>query len=154
MLCHASQDEARVRLAECGRAATTLVVRGERPHRLSSVDRSWERLIRVVTALSSSRADGRQRLSAAELAPGQARAATSPQLSHQRAARSVQRISALENGRSLRDVSIALHATAAAYGRLARAATRHSRSAYSEASRAVAREEQALRRALERVSAA
>jgi serine/threonine protein kinase len=31
MLCHASKDEARVRLAECDRAATTLVVRGARP---------------------------------------------------------------------------------------------------------------------------
>jgi hypothetical protein len=39
MLCHASQDEARVLLAECDRAATTLVVRGERSHRLSAVDR-------------------------------------------------------------------------------------------------------------------
>jgi Protein kinase domain len=34
MLCHASRDEARVRLAECDRAASTLVVRGERPRRL------------------------------------------------------------------------------------------------------------------------
>ena len=42
MVCHASRDEARVRLAECGRAATTLVVRGERPRRLSSVDRLRE----------------------------------------------------------------------------------------------------------------
>jgi hypothetical protein len=33
MLCHASRDEARVRLAECDRVASTLVVRGERPGR-------------------------------------------------------------------------------------------------------------------------
>jgi protein kinase-like protein len=154
MVCHASKDEARVRLAECGRAATTLVVRGERPRRLSSVDRSRQRLIRVITALSPSRADGRQRLAAAELAPGQVRAATSLQLSRQRAARSVERVRPLEHGRSLGDVSTALHAAAAAYGRLAGAATTHSRMAYREASRAVAREEEALRRALARVSAA
>jgi hypothetical protein len=154
MVCHASKDEARVRLAECDRAATTLFVRGEQPRRLSSVDRSRERLIRVITALSSSRADGRQRLAAAELAPGQVRAGTSLQLSYQRAARSVERIPALENGRSLGDLSAALHAAAAAYVRLAGAATRHSRMAYREASRAVAGEEEALRRALARVSAA
>jgi hypothetical protein len=154
MVCHSSKDEARVRLAECGRAATTLVVRGERPRRLSSVDRSRQRLIRVITALRPSRADGRQRLAAAELAPGQVRAATSLQLSHQRAARSVERIPPLENGRSLGDLSAALHAAAAAYGRLSGAATRHSRMAYREAIRAVAGEEEALRRALARVSAA
>jgi hypothetical protein len=31
MVCHASKDDARTRLAECDRAATTLVVRDERP---------------------------------------------------------------------------------------------------------------------------
>jgi hypothetical protein len=157
MVCHASEDEARVRLAECGRAATTLVVRGERPRRLSSVDRSRERLIRVITALSLSRADGRQRLAVAELAPGQVRAATSLQLSHQQAARSVERSRPLENGRSHGDVGTALYGAAATYGRLAGAAltaTTHSRMPYREASHAVAREEEALRRALARVSAA
>jgi hypothetical protein len=108
----------------------------------------------VIAALRSSRSDGLRRLAVAEVALGQVRAATSLQLSHQRAARSVEHISALENGRSLGDVSTALHAAAAAYGRVAGAATRHSRFAYREASRAVAREEEALRRVLARVSAA
>jgi hypothetical protein len=40
MVCHASKHDPRIRLAECDRAATTLVVRGERPRELSSIDRS------------------------------------------------------------------------------------------------------------------
>jgi len=154
MLCHASKREARVRLAECDRAATTLVVRGARPHRLSSVDRSRERLIRVFATLRSSRAEGLQRLAAAHLAPGQVGPATSLERGYQRAAFSVERLSRLENGGSLRGLSTTLRAAATAYGRLARAATTGSRLAYREAGRAVTRKEDALRRELARVTAA
>jgi hypothetical protein len=152
MLCHASKDEARVRLAECARAATTMVVSGERLPDRPSVDRSRKRLIRVIAELRSSRSEGRERLAAADLAHGQIRAATSLRVSHQRAARSVEEIS-LENGHSLEDVASALRATAAAYGRLAGAAAAGSFSAHQEASRSVRRDEEALRRELVRVSA-
>jgi hypothetical protein len=40
MVCHASKHDRRSRLAECDRAASTLVIRGERPRELSSIDRS------------------------------------------------------------------------------------------------------------------
>jgi hypothetical protein len=152
--CQASKAEARVRLAECDRVASTLVIRGERPRGLPSIGRSKERLIGVIATLRSSRSKNRQRLAAAELAPDQAQAATALQLTHQRAARSLDRIAPLENGRSLRDLSAALRATAAAYSRLAGAAAVGSRSAYREASHAVLREEDALRRELARASAA
>jgi hypothetical protein len=154
VLCRSSKDEAGIRLAECGRAASTLVVRGERPVRLSSVDQSRKRLIRAIAALRASRSEGRQRLVAAELATDQARAATSLQRSHQRAARSVDAIAVLENGRSLGDLSAALRAAAAAYSRLARAATISSPFAYREASRAVVHEEESVSRELARASSA
>lgn len=140
VICGSSKDRAEIRLAECDRAASTLVVHGERPVRLSSVDQSRKRLIRAIAALRASRAEGRQRLVAAKLPTDQARAATSLQRSHQRAARSIDGISVLENGRSLGDLSAALRAAAAAYGRLAGAATIGSPFAYREASRAVVRE--------------
>jgi hypothetical protein len=150
-ICHASANEAPVRLAECKRAATTLVVRGERPRPLSSADRSNERVVRVMATLRASRAEGRRLLEKAELARGQARAATSLQRSHQRAAVSLERISALENGNSLGNLSAAVRAAAAAYGRLAHAASVSNRSAYREASHAVVREDEALRRELAHV---
>jgi hypothetical protein len=150
-ICLASANEAPVRLAECERAATTLVVRGERPRPLSSADRSNERVIRVMATLRASRAEGRRRLEKAKLARGQARAATSLQRSHQRAAVSLERISALENGTSLGNLSAAVRAAAAAYGRLAHAASVSNRPAYREASHAVVREDEALRRELAHV---
>jgi hypothetical protein len=153
LMCHASMEEARVRLAECGRAATTLVVRGDRPRQLSAVDRSRERLIRMIGTLGSSRSEGRRRLAAADLAPGQVRAATSLKRTYQRAARSLDHMPALENGDSLGSLSAASRAAAAAYGRLARAATRSRPSGYRKASHAVVREEAAVRRELARVSA-
>jgi hypothetical protein len=154
VVCHASEDEARLRLAECDRAATTLVVHGIQPRRPSSVDRSRERLIRVIATFRDSRSDGRRRLAAAERAAGQAEAATFLRRSHARAARSLERISPLEDGRSLGNLSAALRAAAAAYGRLARAATMSSSPAYTQASRAVVREDEAVRRELTRASGA
>jgi hypothetical protein len=154
VICHASKDEARLRLAECDRAATTLVVHGVQPRRLSSVDRSRERLIRVIATFRDSRSRGRRRLAAAERAAGQAEAATSLRRNHERAARSVERISPLEDGRSLGNLSAALRAAAAAYGRLARAATTSSSAAYTQASHAVVREDEAVRRELTRASGA
>jgi Protein kinase domain len=149
-ICRAPTNEAAVRLPECERAVTTLVVRGERPRPLSSADRSNEHMIRVIATLRASRSEGRRHLEAAELARGQARAATSLQLSHERAARSLDQIAALENGYSLGDLSAAVHAVGAAYGRLADAAAGHGRSAYGQARQAVVRGEEALRRELAR----
>jgi hypothetical protein len=153
MLCHASKDEARAHLSQCARAATTIVVGGERLRELPSVDRSRKQLTGVIAALRSSRADGRKRLAAADFAPGQIRAAISLKVSNQRAARSVDQITRLDNGHSIDDLASALRAAAAAYGRLAVASAMGSASTYREASRAVAREEEAIRRELARVSA-
>jgi hypothetical protein len=153
MLCHAAKHQDRARLAQCARSATTLVVAGERSRELPSVDRSRQQLIGVIARLRSSRSAGRRRLAAAELAPGQIRAAISLKVSHQRAARSVEQIPPLENGHSLGDMATALRAAAAAYGRLAVAAAVGSASTYREAGRAVAREEEAMRRELARVGA-
>jgi hypothetical protein len=149
-ICHASTSEAPIRLAECKRAATTLAIRGERPRPLASADGSNERLSRVIATLRASRSQGRRRLEAAELGRGQARAATSLQLSHERAARSLDHISALENGHSPQDLRAALRDAAAAYGRLAHAASVSNRSAYRNARDAVVREEEVLRRELAR----
>jgi hypothetical protein len=149
-MCHASTDDAPVRLAECKRAATTLVVRGERLRPLPSADRSNERVTRVIAALRASRAGGRRRLKAAELGRGQARAASSLKRSHERAARTLDRISALENGYALENLSAAVRNAGVAYGRLAHAATIGNRSAYGEATHAVVREEDVLRRELAR----
>jgi hypothetical protein len=152
-ICHAARDEAPVRLSECRRAATTLAIRGERPLPLSSADRSNERMLRTIGALRASRAAGRRRLEGAELARGQIRAAKSLRQSHERAARSLDRISALENGYSLGDLSATVRQLAVAYGGLADAARTTSRSEYREARAAVARGEAALRRELERIGA-
>jgi hypothetical protein len=149
-ICHALTSNAPARLAECTRAASTLVIRGERPVPVSSADRSNERMVRVIATLRTSRSEGRRRLETAELGRGQARAATSLELSHQRAARSLDRVSALENGHSLGNLSAAARRAAAAYGRLADAASVGDRSAYRGARLAVVREEEALRRELAR----
>jgi Protein kinase domain len=149
-MCHASTDDAPVRLGECMRAVATLVVRGERPRPLSSADQSNERMTRLLATLRASRAEGRRRLKAAELGRGQARAATSLQLSHERAAWTLDRISALENGHSLENLSAAVRNAGAAYGRLAHAASISNRSAYRRAGHAVVREEELLRRELAR----
>jgi hypothetical protein len=143
MLCHASQPAAAVRLAECGRAATTLTIPGAPTHRLPFVDRFAERLSRVVAALRVSRSHGLRRLAAAKLPFGQARAATSLERSHERAAESLDR---LDDGRSLGSLIAALRAAADAYGGLGHAAETQSRAAYRAASHAVAREEKAVRR--------
>jgi serine/threonine protein kinase len=153
-LCHAPTSGAPVSHAECKRAATTLGVRGERPLPLSSADRSNERVVRVIATLSASRSEGRRRLKAAELGRGQARAATSLKRSHERAARSLDSIAALENGHSLGSLSAALRKAAAAYGRLADAALLSDRPAYRDAGLAVVREEEALRRELSRTGGA
>jgi hypothetical protein len=153
-ICHAPTGEARVRQAECKRAATTLGFRGERPLPLSSADRSNERVVRVIATLRASRSEGRRRLRAAELGGGQAWAATSLKRSHERAARSLDRIGALENGHSLGSLSAALRKAAAAYGRLAHAASVSDRSTYRNAAQAVVREEEALRRELARTGGA
>jgi hypothetical protein len=152
-ICHAARAEAPVRLSECRRAATTLAIRGERPLSLSSADRSNERMLRAIGTLRASRSEGRRRLEAAELARGQVRAAASLRDSHKRAARSLDRISVLENGYSLGDLSATVRQLAVAYGRLADAARTTSRSAYREARTAVARGEAALRRELARIGA-
>jgi Protein kinase domain len=152
-ICHATRGEAPVRLSECRRAATTLAIRGERPLPLSSADRSNERMLRTIGALRASRAAGRRRLEGAELARGQIRAAKSLRQSHERAARSLDRISALENGYSLGDLSATVRQLAVAYGGLADAARTTSRSEYREARAAVARGEAALRRELARIGA-
>jgi hypothetical protein len=149
-MCHASTDNAPVRLAECKRAATTLVVRGERPRPLSSADRSNERATRVIATLRASRAEGRRRLKAAELGRGQARAATSLHRSHERAARTLDRISTLENGYSLETLSAAMRNAGVAYASLAHAASTGNSSAYRSASHAVVREEELLGRELAR----
>jgi hypothetical protein len=153
VICHAPKSD-RAFLSECGRVASTLVVEGDRVRSVSSVDRSRERLIQVIAALRTSRSDGLRRLAAADLAPGQVRAATDLQLGHLRAARSLDRIPPLANGRSLAQLSAALRAAAAAYGRVAAAARTSSDSTYREASDAVAREEETLRRELARASGA
>jgi hypothetical protein len=153
-MCHASTDDAPIRLAECKRAATTLVVRGERPRPLPSADQSNERVARVIAALRASRAVGRRRLKAAELGGGQARAASSLKRSHERAARTLDRISALENGYALENLSAAVRNVGVAYGRLAHAATIGNPSVYGEATHAVVREEDVLRRELARTGGA
>jgi hypothetical protein len=149
-MCHASADDAPVRLAECKRAATTLVLRGERPRPLASADRSNERVTRVIAALRASRAEGRRRLEAADLGRSQARAASSLKRSHERAARTLDRISELENGYTLENLSAAMRNAGLAYGRLAHAASNGNRSAFRRASQAVVREEQLLGRELAR----
>ena len=151
VMCHASTTEAPARLAECKRAATTVDVRGEQPRPLSSADRSNERTTRVIAMLRASRSEGRRRLAAAELDRGQAREATSLQLSHERAALALDRVSALEDGHSLVNLTAALREAAAAYGRLASAASVGSRSAYGEARDAVVRQDAAVRRELARM---
>jgi hypothetical protein len=149
-ICHAPTSGALDPQAECEHAATTLGVRGERPLPLSSADRSNERVVRVIATLHANRSEGRRRLEAAELGRGQARAATSLKRSYERAARSLDRIAALENGHSLGSLGAALREAAAAYGRLANAASVSDPSAYHDAGHAVVREEEALRRQLAR----
>jgi hypothetical protein len=136
---------------ECNRAATTLAVRRERPRPLSSADRSNESVTRITPTLRASRAEGRRRLEAAELGHGQARAATSLQLSHERAAQTLDRISALENGHSLENLSAAVRNAGAAYGRLGHAASIGNRWVHRRAMHAVVREEELLNRELARM---
>jgi hypothetical protein len=151
VMCHRSANAAPARLAECKRAATTLAVGGEQPRPLSAADRSNERMTRVISMLRTSRSEGRRRLAVAKLDHVQAREATSLQLSHERAARALDRISALENGHSLGNLSEGLREAAAAYGRLASAASAGSPWAYSEARDAVVRQDAVVHRELARM---
>jgi hypothetical protein len=153
VICHTHEDN-RAFLAECDRVGSTLVVSGEGVRPRSLADGSGEHLAQVIATLRSSRSEALGRLGAADLAAGQVRAATSLQRGHQRAAQSVDRISPLANGRSLPQLSAALRAASAAYGRLAAAAKESSGTSYREASQAVAREEDALRRELARATGA
>jgi hypothetical protein len=152
MLCHSSPAEAAARLAECGRAATTLVVRGARPHRTPLVDRVAARLTAVIATLRASRSDALRRLAAADRPFGQARAATSLERIHERAAEALDQTSGPEATRSLAGLAAALSTAADAYGRLGHAAETGSRSAYRTARSSVARDEKAVRRELQRVA--
>ena len=153
-ICHAARSEARVRLAECDRAASTLVIRGEGSRPLSALSPSEERLVRAMATLRSSRSEGRARLAAADQPRGQAGAAAALQRDYSHAARSLDGLPPLENGRSLDGVSTALRDAAAAYGSLADAAESDSRSAYREAGQEVILREDDLRRELARASGA
>lgn len=148
MLCYAAEAAAGAapRLAECGRAATTLVIRGARPHRVPLVDRFAKDLAGVVATLRASRSAGLRRLASADRVFGQARAAASLERSHERAARSIERIS--DGTGSVAGLTAALRSAADAYGRLGHAAETRSLSAYRDARRAVVRAETAVRRAL------
>jgi hypothetical protein len=153
MLCHAAEAAAGAasRLAECGRAATTLAIRGARPYRVPLVDRFARELAGVVATLRASRSADLRRLLAADRAFGQARAAASLDRSHDRAARTIERIS--DGAGSVAGLTAALRSTADAYGRLGHAAETRSRSGYRDARRAVARADDAVRRELARASA-
>jgi hypothetical protein len=152
--CHAARDESRLRLAQCDRAATTLVIQGEGSPPLSALSQSKERLVRAMATLRSSRSEGLGRLAAADQPRGQVRAAAALQRDYSHAARSLDGLPPLENGRSLDGVSAALRDAAAAYGNLADAAESDSRSAYREAGQEVILKEDDLRRELARASGA
>ncbi|MBD0282201.1 MAG: protein kinase [Thermoleophilaceae bacterium] len=154
LVCHASRNEAGVRLDECGRAATTLRIRGERPRPLSGLGRWKERLIDVIATLRLSRSEAQRRLAAADRPRGQARAATALKVSYLRAAGSLEGLPPLESGRRLDGVSGALRDAAAACGRLAAAAESGRRSAYREASHDLVLQEEEVRRELARASGA
>jgi hypothetical protein len=153
-MCVASRNEARVRLDECNRAATTLVVQGEPPRSLSALSRSKERLTEVIATLRSSRSEARRRLAAADRPRGQVRAATALKLRYLRAARSLDGLPPLENGRPIDGVSAALRAAGAAYGSLADASKSGDRPAYREASHELVLKEEGVRRELARASGA
>jgi hypothetical protein len=153
-MCEASRNEARVRLDECDRAATTLVVQGEPPRPLSALSRSKERLTEVIATLRSSRSEARRRLAAADRPRGQVRAATALKLRYLRAARSLDGLPPLENGRPIDGVSAALRAAGAAYGSLANASKSGNRPAYREASHELVLKEEGVRRELARASRA
>jgi hypothetical protein len=154
LICHASRKEAGVRLDECDRAATTLSIDGERARPLSGLGRSKDRLIEVMGTLRSNRSEAQRRFARADRPRGQARAATALKISYLRAARSLEGLRPLENGRRLDGVSGALRDTAAAYGRLAGAAESGRRSAYREASHDLILHEEQVRRELARASGA
>jgi hypothetical protein len=137
MLCHASNATPPVRLTECERAASTLVVRGEQP----PVDLWRTRLDEVIAELRSRRSEGRRGLARAERAAGQAGAASALARSYQRAARSVESISLPEPAASLASLSAALREVADSYEHLARAARARRGTAYRDARDAVARSE-------------
>jgi hypothetical protein len=152
--CRAPRIEARERLAQCDRAATTLVIQGEGSRPLSALSRSKERLIRVIATLRSSRSEGRRRLAAADQPEGQVRAAATLQRDYTRAAQALEGLPPLENGRPLDGVSAAVRDAAAAYANLADAAQSGSRSAYREAGDELILREQEVRRELARASGA
>jgi hypothetical protein len=154
LICHAASNEARVRLDECERAATTLSIRAERPRPLAALSRSEERLIEVIATLRSSRSEARRRLAVADEPQGQVHAATALKLSYLRAARSLEGLPPMENGRRLDGVSGDLHDAAAASGRLADAAETGRGSAYREAGHELILEEDEIRRELARASGA
>jgi hypothetical protein len=153
-VCHAPRTEASVGLAQCNRAATTLVLRGEESRSLSALSESKERLIRVIATLRSSRSEDRRLLVAADRPREQVRAATSLERDYLRAARSLEGLPPLENGRPLDGVSAALREVAAAYGSLADAAESGRRSAYREAGHTVVLKEEGVRRELAHASGA
>jgi hypothetical protein len=153
VLCHAS-PRARTQLAECEAAAATLVVRGAQQRGPLEVHGWKDRLAGVMTELRARRNEGRRRLANAERPAGQTLAAGALERSHDRAARSVDRIASLENKPSLMNLAAALSATADAYARLAAASEGSKAAAYDDARNDVVSREKAVEAELARLGAA
>jgi hypothetical protein len=145
-VCHAPRQTARVRLPQCERIASTIVLRDERPASLARVTRHQERLDMVIASLRRTHQAGRRQLAKVTLAADQARVAGELQRAYREAAERVARAEPPHGAAALDDLVESLRATATAYGRLADAAGEADKAAYRAASKAVLKGEEAVDR--------
>jgi hypothetical protein len=145
-ICHAPRSDARARLAECERIASTVALRGDRPGSLVAVTRHWEQLVSAMASLRRERLHLRRQLAGVELAADQARAARELERIYKEAAASLARGEPPAGTTDLDDLVGSLRLTASAYGELADAAADADKAGYREASEAILEGEAAVRR--------
>jgi hypothetical protein len=138
VMCRAPRGDARARLPECERMASTITLRDESAVRLSAIEAREKRSQRVMTGLVRRSVAARRRLARARLASQQAEAARGLERIYRRAARDL--------ADTTPALTRSLRATADAYDRLARAAAAVDRSRYRAAVRLVRESEAAVLR--------
>ena len=135
--------------AGCGQTAASLGIRGVTPYDPVLAARWRERVRAVVRSLRGRRERGLARLSETLTSTDHARAADGLAQAHQTAIRDLARGGAPPQAGAVgREIAAALDGLARSYRQLARASRDSNAAAYTTASRAVARQDARLRRAL------
>jgi HEAT repeat protein len=152
IVCHASPADASKRLSQCGRAAATVRLDGERPIALAVVERSNRLLRGALASLKTARLEGRRAFATAPIASEQAAAAKALQESFRAAAQQLDRIETPPGTPSLTALVALLEETAGAYGALGEATAKGDASGYDRARQDVIATEAKVRDEVARVA--